>query len=46
MGLDRKESEDLLDGDMYSKEVRRDEQEAYYLGISAVPFFVINKKFV
>lgn len=45
MGLDRKESEDLLDGDMYSKEVRRDEQEAYYLGISAVPFFVINKKY-
>lgn len=45
MGLDRKESEDLLDGDMYSKEVRRDEQKAYYLGISAVPFFVINKKY-
>ena len=45
MGLDRKESEDLLDGDMYSKEVRRDEQEAYYLGFANLfhnPFIVYS----
>ncbi|MBO7409776.1 MAG: DsbA family oxidoreductase [Candidatus Methanomethylophilaceae archaeon] len=44
-GMDSKEVDDLLIGDMYADEVRRDEFEAHQLGIDAVPFFVINDKY-
>lgn len=45
MGLGRGETEELLDGDMYADAVRTDEAAARHLGISAVPFFVINGKY-
>ncbi len=44
-GLDPKETDDLLNGDRFAAEVRRDEADAYHLGINAVPFFVINDKY-
>lgn len=44
-GLDPKETDDLLDGDRFAAEVRKDEADAYRLGIDAVPFFVINDKY-
>jgi predicted DsbA family dithiol-disulfide isomerase len=41
-GLDVKEVDELLAGDRDATEVRRWEQEGQRLGISGVPFFVIN----
>ena len=43
-GLDAKEVDELLAGDRGSGEVRRCEQKGQRLGISGVPFFVINGK--
>jgi predicted DsbA family dithiol-disulfide isomerase len=43
-GLDAKEVEDLLAGDRGAAEVRQWEQKGQPLGISGVPFFVINKE--
>ena len=42
-GLERKETEELLDSDRFLEEVRQDEVEAASNGIHAVPFFVIGK---
>lgn len=44
-GLDRAEAESVLDGDGYAQAVRDDEEQAYAFGISAVPFFVLNRKY-
>lgn len=44
-GLDRAEAEAVLDTDAYAEAVRADEEQAYELGISAVPFFVIDRTF-
>ncbi|MDO4633764.1 MAG: DsbA family oxidoreductase [Eubacteriales bacterium] len=44
-GIDRGEIEELLDGDLYEKEVRADEAEAQRVGVRAVPFFVIDHKY-
>lgn len=44
-GLDREEAAAVLDGDAYATEVRADEAQAAELGISAVPFFVIDRTF-
>ncbi len=44
-GLDRAEVEAVLDGDAYAGAVRDDEEQAYAFGISAVPFFVLNRKY-
>lgn len=44
-GLDREEAAEALKSGAYSEEVRRDEAEARRLGIHAVPFFVINRKY-
>jgi predicted DsbA family dithiol-disulfide isomerase len=44
-GLDRAEAEAVLEGDAYAAAVREDEEQAYSLGISAVPFFVLNRKY-
>ena len=44
-GMDAKEVDDLLNGDRFADEVRKDEFEAHQLGINAVPFFVINEKY-
>ncbi|AOH56170.1 hypothetical protein ABE28_017540 [Peribacillus muralis] len=44
-GLDKSEAEALLSGTAFSAEVRGDEQEGSQLGITGVPFFVINRKY-
>jgi predicted DsbA family dithiol-disulfide isomerase len=41
-GLDEREARDVLDGDRYAAEVRTDEALARELGISGVPFFVLE----
>ena len=45
LGLPADEVEQLFTTDKYSNEVRLDFQEARALGISGVPFFVIDRKF-
>ena len=44
-GLDRAEVEQTLASDAYAADVRSDEQNASQLGISGVPFFVIDQKY-
>jgi predicted DsbA family dithiol-disulfide isomerase len=44
-GLDEAAATEVVDGDRYGAEVRGDEEEAGELGITAVPFFVIGRKF-
>jgi len=44
-GLDRSETEAVLDGDRYTEQVREDEAEAAQLGVRGVPFFVLNRKY-
>jgi predicted DsbA family dithiol-disulfide isomerase len=44
-GLDREDVEGVLAGDEYADAVRSDEAEARALGISGVPFFVVDRKF-
>ncbi len=44
-GLDRAEAEQVLAGDGYADAVRSDEAEARALGISGVPFFVVDRKY-
>jgi predicted DsbA family dithiol-disulfide isomerase len=45
VGLDRAEVEAVLDGQDYAEAVRDDEAQAHALGISAVPFFVLDRKY-
>lgn len=45
VGLDAEETAAMLDGDAYAEQVRNDEREAASLGIRAVPYFVINRKY-
>ncbi|GGA26874.1 DsbA family oxidoreductase [Paenibacillus physcomitrellae] len=45
VGLSREEALQVLEGDAYAAEVRRDEEEAGALGITGVPFFVFDRKF-
>ena len=44
-GLDRDEVVRVLDGDDYADAVRADEAEARSLGITGVPFFVVDRKY-
>ena len=44
-GLDPDEARAVLDSDAYADAVRADEEEAADLGISGVPFFVVDGKF-
>jgi predicted DsbA family dithiol-disulfide isomerase len=44
-GLDGAEVDDVLGSDRYVDEVRADEQEAQALGVSGVPFFVIDRRY-
>jgi predicted DsbA family dithiol-disulfide isomerase len=44
-GLDGSEVRAMLEGDRYAADVRADEQEAAALGINAVPFFVIDRRY-
>ncbi|HWD24737.1 MAG TPA: DsbA family oxidoreductase [Acidimicrobiales bacterium] len=45
VGLDPSKSAEILESDRYGREVRADELEARELGISGVPFFVIDRHF-
>jgi predicted DsbA family dithiol-disulfide isomerase len=45
VGLDPAECADILTGDRYADEVRADEREALELGVTGVPFFVVDGKF-
>jgi predicted DsbA family dithiol-disulfide isomerase len=45
VGLPADEVVDLLAGDRYAEEVRADERTAGQLGIDAVPFFVVDRRF-
>jgi predicted DsbA family dithiol-disulfide isomerase len=45
VGLDKKEVEEMLAGDKFTAEVHADEQEGSQLGITGVPFFVLNRKY-
>lgn len=44
-GLDQAEVKDMLESKRFIAEVRNDEQEGSLLGITGVPFFVINRKY-
>ena len=44
-GLDEVEVRAVLEGDAYADDVRADEDDAAAMDISAVPFFVIDRKF-
>lgn len=44
-GLDEAEAREVLSGDTYAGAVRQDEQQARRLGISGVPFFVIDGRY-
>ena len=45
IGLKGDEVRSMLAGNAYADEVRRDEQDGARLGITGVPFFVINQKY-
>ena len=45
VGLDPEECRAVLAGDRYTEEVRADEREAFELGVTGVPFFVVDGKF-
>lgn len=45
VGLPEQAVDDLLQGDMYAEEVRIDEHTAARLGITGVPFFVVDRTF-
>lgn len=45
IGLNREETIEMLNSSAYSNAVRADEAEAKQIGISGVPFFVINQKY-
>lgn len=45
VGLDREEALAVLAGDAYDDEVRADEDEARALGITGVPFFVLDRRY-
>jgi len=45
VGLDPVATAEILDGDRYAGDVRADEREALELGVTGVPFFVVDRKF-
>ena len=45
IGLNAGEIKEMLEGNAYADEVKRDIAEAQYLGIRGVPFFVMNSKY-
>ena len=44
-GLDATEAREVLQSDRFADEVRADEQEAQRLGITGVPFFVVDRTY-
>jgi predicted DsbA family dithiol-disulfide isomerase len=45
VGMDRAEAGATLDGDAYAEDVRADEAQAARYGITAVPFFVVDRTY-
>jgi predicted DsbA family dithiol-disulfide isomerase len=45
VGLDARECADILAGDRFAAEVRADESEALELGVTGVPFFIVDGRF-
>jgi predicted DsbA family dithiol-disulfide isomerase len=45
VGLDAQECAEILVSDRYAEDVRADEREAHELGVTGVPFFVVDSKF-
>jgi predicted DsbA family dithiol-disulfide isomerase len=45
VGLDAEEARRMLESDAYAADVRNDLDEARQLGVSGVPFFVIDRRF-
>lgn len=45
IGIDKERARDALDSGAFADEVRADEREATELGITGVPFFVINRRY-
>jgi len=45
VGLKTDDARKALEGDVWLKEVRSDEQEARQIGVSGVPFFAFNRRF-
>lgn len=45
VGLDKSEVEDVLKSKKFADDVRKDEMDAYNLGINSVPYFVIDGKY-
>jgi predicted DsbA family dithiol-disulfide isomerase len=45
VGLDEAEVRELLTSDRYGEDVRADERDARALGISGVPFFVLDRRY-
>jgi len=45
VGIDTERARATLDADGYAEDVRADEREAAELGITGVPFFVINRRY-
>jgi|ERR1700694_1174329 len=45
VGLDGERARELLAGEEFAEEVHNDEREASELGITGVPFFVINRRY-
>ena len=44
-GLDAGEAREMLNGDAYSEDVDADIKEARLLGVSGVPFFVVDDRY-
>jgi predicted DsbA family dithiol-disulfide isomerase len=44
LGLDPEHVQKLLDGDEFASDIRREEEEAYALGVRGVPFFLFNRR--
>jgi len=45
VGIDKESAREALDSGAFADEVRADEREATELGITGVPFFVINRRY-
>ena len=45
VGLKKEEIENMLNSDLYTKEVIQDQEEAQAIGVTGVPFFVFDKKY-
>ena len=45
VGLDAKETEDVLKSDQYLADVKQDISDAQQIGVQGVPFFVFNRQF-